>query len=102
MSLDGADVAEAFGAEIDVARPGGDEQAFFMVKRRPDVDHEEFFEWLVSVVGGPDNLLFHHRDGLFVVWTTFEVSRYLEDRRTVSTVGGVRVDQQRLREMLGG
>lgn len=101
MSYDGVDMAKAFGAEIDVTRPNGDENGFFMVKREPDVDHEEFFEWLVSVVGGADNLLFHHADGLFVVWTTFEVSRWLEDRRTVATVGGVTVDSEQFRSMLG-
>lgn len=102
MSYDGVDMAEAFGASIDVTRPDGDEEAFFLVKRKPEVDHEGFFEWLVEVVGGADNLLFHHRDGLFVVWTTFEASRYLKGQPTVHTVGGVSVDGERLQAMLGG
>lgn len=100
MDLDPDEVTRAFGAEISVDRPDGDDQAFFLVKRREDVDHEEFFRWLAGRIGGTEKLLFHHPDGLFVVWTSFGVSRSLESFPWVALVGGVDVDVERLRSFL--
>lgn len=101
MDLDPDDVAEAFDAKISVDRPDGDDQAFFLVKRQADVDHEEFFRWLAARVGGTEKLLFHHPDGLFVVWTSFGVARSLESYQWVALVGGVDVDLERLQSLLG-
>lgn len=101
MDLDPDDVRDAFDAKISIDRPDGDDHAFFLVKRREDVDHEEFFRWLVPQIGGTEQVLFHHPDGLFVVWTSFGVSRTLESYPWVALVGGVDADIERLQAFFG-
>lgn len=95
-----SDIAKRFGAEIDVTGPAPDEKGFFLVKRRPDVDPDEFRPWLLGSVGGEEQLLLETPSGIYIVWTTFETAEAVREDPTVALVGGVSVDLKRLREML--
>ena len=94
------DVAERFGASIDVAKTNPDETAFYLVKRDPSVAHDRFMRTLLSVVG-TDRLLFHHRDGLAVVLISQATAEWLKTQSMCALVGGVHVDAERLQAMLG-
>ena len=94
------DVAEQFGASIDVAETDPGDTAFFLVKRERSVDHDRFMQALVAAVGA-DRLLLHHRDGLAVVFVPHGTAEWLKTQSMCALVGGVQVDMERLQAVLG-
>lgn len=100
MEPEESDIAQAFGANIELERPDDGDTGFFLVERKPEVDHNVFLGWLVSVIGGSDRLLFQHSDGLYVVWISFHVSEAIKSHQAVELVGPVGVDVERLQMML--
>lgn len=93
-------LAERFGASIDVAEADPEERAFFLIKRDPVVGHDQFMRTLVAVVG-TSRLLFHHRDGLAVVFISHGTAEWLKTQSMCALVGGVQVDMERLQAVLG-
>lgn len=88
------DMAELFDAKIEVDGPDPDDVGTFFVKRRPDVDHEQFMVALLGVIGNPDRLLVHHRSGFAVVRLPFGRAQRLRAYPWVEVVGGVRFDPE--------
>jgi len=98
--LENNDVARRFGAEVTVEAPAADDAGFFLVKRRPTVDPQEFRSWLLSRIGGRERVLLETATGVFVVWGRFGEAHALREAPTVELVGGVSVDIERLQRML--
>ena len=87
-------MAELFDARIEVDGPDPDDVGTFFVKRRPDVDHEQFMVALLGFLGNPDRLLVHHRSGFAVVTLPFGRARRLRAYPWVEVGGGVRFDPE--------
>ncbi len=94
-------IAERFGASIDVRRPDADAEGFFFVKRRDDVDHDVFVTGLLGVIGRADRLVLHHRTGFAVVRVSFDRSRRLSRLPWIETVGGIRFDPEQFAAIAG-
>lgn len=86
------DVAEAFGADIDLEGPDPGEQGTFLVQRRPDVDHDVFMRELLRLLGDPNRLLLHNPSGIAVIHTTFAHALGMKNNTMVKHVGGVNLN----------
>lgn len=94
-------IIERFGARVEVDGPDQDEEAYFFVKRHPEVDHQAFMVALLGLLGDPNRLVIHHRSGFAVVLTTFGRSRRLRANPLVSTVGGIQFDPEQFASVVG-
>jgi hypothetical protein len=90
------DVREAFGADVELRGPDPRERGYFLLRRRPAVDHERFVRLVSARVGGDAFVLLDSPGGIVVVNTPFGVARALEGLPEVAHVGGVTVDLGRL------
>lgn len=99
--LEHSDIAQQFGADIDVKGPAPDDAGFFIVKRQPTADPAAFRSWLLDQIGGKKRVLLETRSGVFVVWARFGEAFGLRDAPTVALVGGISIDMKRFQQMLG-
>ena len=95
------DIAEAFDAEVTIEGPDPEVEGTVFVKRRPDVDHDQFMVALLAQVGNPDRLLIHHRSGFAVVVLSYERAMRLRAHPWVETVGGIQFDPEQFAAMTG-
>ena len=94
------DIQDRFGAETTVEMSDPAAMGFFLVQRKPDVDHKLFLQTVLAAAGGADRLLFHHQNGLAVIRISFHTAQQLEGQPMISLVGGIHVDLDRLRDSL--
>jgi hypothetical protein len=95
------DVHEAFGADIRLHGLDPDEWGYFVVERRPDVDHEWFVRLLATTLGGGESVVLDSPGGMVVVWAPFGVAQDLRRLPPVAHVGGVTIDPERFRRSFG-
>lgn len=95
------DIADQFGATIDVEGPAPDTEGTFFVKRRAGVDHEQFMVGLLGVLGDPDRLVMHHRSGFAVVVLPYGRAKRLEAYPWVELVGGIQFDPEQFAAVTG-
>ena len=94
-------IAERFGATIQLNGPNPDTEGFYFVKRPDDVDHTAFVTALLGIIGSPDRLVFHHRSGFAVVKISFDRAQRLRRLPWTLTVGGVGFDPERFAAVTG-
>ncbi len=95
------DIAEKFGAKIDIKGPDPDTVGYFFVKRKAAVDHDEFMHGLLRFLGDPDRLAFHHRSGFAIVRLAYGRAQRLKRFPHVALVGGVQFDPDQFAAMTG-
>jgi len=95
------DIADRFEATVDLAEPASESTGFFGIWRADGIDKGQFLRQIVAGVGGPENVVFSNATGFVLVWTTFARARRLEAWDTVSLVGGVQMDPDRLFDIIG-
>lgn len=86
------DIADQFGATIDIKGPDPAAEGYFFVKRQATVDHDEFMQGLLRFLGDPDRLAFHHRSGFAIVRLSYGRAQRLKRFPHVAQVGGVQFD----------
>jgi hypothetical protein len=91
------DVEDAFGASVELRGPDPAEWGYFVVRRRPDVDHERFLRIVSTHVGGDGNVVLDSPGGIVVVTAPFGVAQGLLRLAVVGHVGGVTLNHERLR-----
>lgn len=94
-------VAERFDAKIEVDGPDPDAEGTFFVKRRGDVDHDQFMVGLLSFLGTRDRLVLHHRSGFALVVLSYARAHRLRSYPWVQVVAGVQFDPERFAEVTG-
>lgn len=95
------DIADRFGATVDLVQPPTESAGFFGVWRADAVEQDRFLSTVLKAVGGREYIAFSSASGFALVWTTFDRARRLEGQPSVSLVGGVEVDAEQLFEALG-
>lgn len=95
-------IAERFGATIEVDGPASDDEGFFFVKRPDGVDHDAFVMGLMGVLGGPQRLVLHHRNGFAIVRVPFGRAQRLKRLPWIATIGGITFDPERFANLAGG
>lgn len=93
------DVAEQFGATVDVSATAADVGLFY-VRRHPSVDHARFRSSVAAAVGGPESVRFDAPGGFVIVAARYETAQSLREHPLVDHVGGVTVDPNRLEAAL--
>lgn len=87
--------AERFGATVEVEAATAD-VGWFMIRRRPGVDHARFRATVAAAVGGREQIQFDGADGFVIVVTRHAIAHALQTHPMVDHVGGVVVDPERL------
>lgn len=95
------DIAEKFGAKIDISGPDPDAVGYFFVKREAAVDHDQFMQGVLRFLGDPDRLAFHHRSGFAIVLLPYGRAQRLKRFPHVAQVGGVQFDPEQFAAMTG-
>jgi hypothetical protein len=93
------DVAERFGATVDVSTTAADVGLFF-VRRRPSVDHARFRNTVAAAVGGPEYVRLDAPSGFVVVAARYGTAQGLRVHPMVDHVGGVAIDPVQLEAAL--
>lgn len=92
------DARDAFDAEIGVNGPDPAERGYFLVERRPDVEHEGFVRLVSAHVGGDEFVVLDSPGGVVVVIAPLGVAEGLRRLPSVTHVGGVTIDPDRLEQ----
>lgn len=95
------DIADKFGATIDIKGPDSETVGYFFVKRQEAVDHDQFMQGLLRFLGDPDRLAFHHRSGFAIVQLSYGQAQRLKQFPHVAQVGGVQFDPEQFAAMTG-
>lgn len=94
-------IAERFGATIEISGPAPDDEGTFFIKRPLEVDHDAFVTGLLGVIGNPDRLVLHHRNGFAIVRLPFGRAERLKRYPWIAAVGGVNFDPEQFAAVMG-
>lgn len=94
-------IAERFGASIQINRPELQQEQFFLVKRDGEIEHDAFMTGLLGLLGRTDRLVFHHRSGFAIVQLPYDQAQKLKRNPWITFVGGVQFDFEQFNAIIG-
>ena len=94
-------IAERFGATIEISGPDPDAEGTFFVKRPDGIDHDAFVTGLLGVIGNSDRLVLHHRAWFAIVQLPFGRAQRLKRYPWIAAVGGVNFDPEQFAAVMG-